>query len=1030
METPPTKELLMKMLELEESHERLKQEMCRLKAVSTELGHSEKRNIGEGALAGKFTHQQYLNIVQSMGQSVHAFDLKMRIIFWNAMAEKQFGYTAEEAVGQNPINVMVDDQDAAFAMNIAQRCFNGESWTGEFPVRSKSGHRFSAVTTCSPFYDDAGSLVGIISLTSKSAPYLHPTISLAKLKAKQGEKSSSPVSSFVSKRGLDSKGAVLSKLGLDSHQPIQVAIASKITDLACKVSNKVMSKMRAGDSSGATLSEGVFGPALSDQRDDASDRIAHASSSGASIKRGGFIYSPFGVFRCDEEHKSHQINPCSGVNFESGSSDSKTSSNKGISLCSSPNSNNRSSSSSCKSISNSDMNKVDTNSDCLEYEILWDDLTVGEEIGQGSCGTVCRGLWFGSVVAVKVFSKVEYSEEAIQSFRQEVALMKRLRHPNVLLFMGAVTSPQRLCMVSELLPRGSLFQLLQRKTSKLDWRRRILMALDIARGMNYLHCFSPPIVHRDLKSSNLLVDRNLTVKVADFGLSRVKHETYLTTKSGKGTPQWMAPEVLRNESADENFGVVLWELATEKIPWETLNSMQRCKAETHIPRTDGEAKRSSKYKGFHEYAKSKGVNIGSPVGLDVIVDGVVPTGSGLSSSAAFVCSSTIAIMAVFGQNFEKKELAQFTSECEQHIGTQSGGMDQAISIMAKPGFAKLIDFNPVRATDVKLPDCGSFVVAHSLAESQKAVTAAKNFNKRVVECRLASLRLFLMWRVLCVSFAGDHGSSDPLLAVKEYLKEEPYTPEEIEKIVEEKLPSILNNDPTSLAVLNAATHFKLHQRAAHVYSEARRVHGFKDTVYSNLSDEEKLKKLGDLMNGSHYSCSVLYECSCPELEELVQVSRENGALGARLTGAGWGGCAVALVKESGVSQFISVVKEKYYKKRIEKGVVKEEDMELYLFASKPSRLQVVLPSSSSKHVFPSFSFHLLNLNCLQFSSYIEVSELFLLEFYSNNKTKFSYMEGLDKLITSYVNEQLMRHEESFKEIPPRDGKRCGAEIED
>ncbi|KFK38119.1 hypothetical protein AALP_AA3G072000 [Arabis alpina] len=359
------------------------------------------------------------------------------------------------------------------------------------------------------------------------------------------------------------------------------------------------------------------------------------------------------------------------------------------------------------------------------------------------------------------------------------------------------------------------------------------------------------------------------------------------------------------------------------------------------------------YKGFHEYAKSKGVNLGSPVGLDVIVDGIVPTGSGLSSSAAFVCSATIAIMAVFGENFEKKELAQLTCECERHIGTQSGGMDQAISIMAKSGFAELIDFNPVRATDVQLPDGGSFVIAHSLAESQKAVTAATNYNNRVVECRLASIILGIKLGMepkeaiskvktlsdvegLCVSFAGDHGSSDPVLAVKEYLKEEPYTAEEIEKIVEEKLPSILNNDPTSLAVLNAATHFKLHQRAAHVYSEARRVHGFKDTVDSNLSDEEKLKKLGDLMNDSHYSCSILYECSCPELEELVQVCRENGALGARLTGAGWGGCAVALVKESGVSQFIAAVREKYYKKRVEKGVIKEEDMELYLFASKPS----------------------------------------------------------------------------------------------
>lgn len=66
-------------------------------------------------------------------------------------------------------------------------------------------------------------------------------------------------------------------------------------------------------------------------------------------------------------------------------------------------------------------------------------------------------------------------------------------------------------------------------------------------------------------------------------------------------------------------------------------------------------------------------------------------------------------------------------------------MWQAISIMAKTGFAELIDFNPIRATDVKLPDGGTFVIAHSLAESQKAVTAATNYNNRVVECRLAAV---------------------------------------------------------------------------------------------------------------------------------------------------------------------------------------------------------------------------------------------------------------------------------------------------
>ncbi|KAK4755533.1 hypothetical protein SAY87_009290 [Trapa incisa] len=365
------------------------------------------------------------------------------------------------------------------------------------------------------------------------------------------------------------------------------------------------------------------------------------------------------------------------------------------------------------------------------------------------------------------------------------------------------------------------------------------------------------------------------------------------------------------------------------------------------------------YKGFYECVKLKGLDIGEPVGLDVLVDGIVPTGSGLSSSAAFVCSSTIAIMAALGSNFSKKELAQLTCECERHIGTQSGGMDQAISVMAKSGFAELIDFNPIRATDVQLPAGGTFVIAHSLAESQKAVTAATNYNNRVVECRLAAIILGIKLgmkpqeaitkvqtlsdvEVVCVSFANSHGSSDPVVAVKELLKEEPYNAEDIEKITEEKLSTVFGHSPTSLDVLKAAKHFKLYQRASHVYSEAKRVHAFKDTVSSNLSDEDKLKKLGDLMNASHYSCSVLYECSCPELEELVKICRENGALGARLTGAGWGGCAVALVKENIVPQFIINLKESFYQSRIDKGLIGKNDLGLYLFASKPSSGAAIL----------------------------------------------------------------------------------------
>ncbi|KAF9592670.1 hypothetical protein IFM89_016747, partial [Coptis chinensis] len=192
------------------------------------------------------------------------------------------------------------------------------------------------------------------------------------------------------------------------------------------------------------------------------------------------------------------------------------------------------------------------------------------------------------------------------------------------------------------------------------------------------------------------------------------------------------------------------------------------------------------YKGYHEFAKSKGIDVGEPVGLDVLVDGTVPTGSGLSSSAAFVCSSTIAIMAAFDTNFPKKEIAQLTCACERHIGTQSSGMDQAISIMAKFGFAELIDFNPIRVTDVQLPANGTFVIAHSLTESQKAVTAATNNNNRVVECRVASIVLGIKLGMkpkeaiskvktlsdvegLCVSFASGRGSSDPVVAVKVFV---------------------------------------------------------------------------------------------------------------------------------------------------------------------------------------------------------------------------------------------------------------------
>eukprot|EP00271_Cylindrocystis_brebissonii_P006252 TRINITY_DN18962_c0_g1_i1.p1 TRINITY_DN18962_c0_g1~~TRINITY_DN18962_c0_g1_i1.p1 ORF type:complete len:1023 (-),score=218.41 TRINITY_DN18962_c0_g1_i1:1253-4321(-) len=219
--------------------------------------------------------------------------------------------------------------------------------------------------------------------------------------------------------------------------------------------------------------------------------------------------------------------------------------------------------------------------DIGNMEVVWEEIDLGERVGAGSFGTVYRAEWNSSDVAVKVLINQEQSEAQLTEFKKEVIIMEKLRHPNIVLFMGAVTKPPNLSILTEFLHRGSLFRLLHRPGAKdtLKEDRRMRMAMDVAKGINYLHKCNPMIVHRDLKSPNLLVDKNWTVKVADFGLSANKNSTFLSSKSGAGTPEWMAPEVLRNELSDEksdvySFGVILWEIATLQQPWDGMNPMQ------------------------------------------------------------------------------------------------------------------------------------------------------------------------------------------------------------------------------------------------------------------------------------------------------------------------------------------------------------------------------------------------------------------------------------------------------------------------
>lgn len=135
----------------------------------------------------------------------------------NRTAERLYGYCATEALGRDAIELLVDPREVDIATNIVQRVTMGESWTGQIPVKNKMGERFSAVATNTPFYDDDGTLIGIICVSSDSRPFQEKKDGFTD--AKHSEGFSRPIST------------VTTKLGLDPQQPLKVAIASKISNL-------------------------------------------------------------------------------------------------------------------------------------------------------------------------------------------------------------------------------------------------------------------------------------------------------------------------------------------------------------------------------------------------------------------------------------------------------------------------------------------------------------------------------------------------------------------------------------------------------------------------------------------------------------------------------------------------------------------------------------------------------------------------------------------------------------------------------
>eukprot|EP01114_Cavostelium_apophysatum_P012739 TRINITY_DN291_c1_g1_i1.p1 TRINITY_DN291_c1_g1~~TRINITY_DN291_c1_g1_i1.p1 ORF type:complete len:760 (+),score=216.65 TRINITY_DN291_c1_g1_i1:90-2369(+) len=206
------------------------------------------------------------------------------------------------------------------------------------------------------------------------------------------------------------------------------------------------------------------------------------------------------------------------------------------------------------------------------------ELEFAMKLGSGTSGTVYKGLYRGEEVAIKVL-KSEQSSKELEEFKKEFQIMSSIQNPYLVFFFGAVLEP-KMCMVMELCSRGSLYHVMSDLKNDLNWERTFSMAKEMVKGVDCLHSWTPQIVHRDLKSLNLMVNEKWHVKVADFGLSRFNTDTQKDTLvKMRGTFAYCAPEVYFGEhfsaKADVfSIAIILWELVTRCIKREYMRPYQ------------------------------------------------------------------------------------------------------------------------------------------------------------------------------------------------------------------------------------------------------------------------------------------------------------------------------------------------------------------------------------------------------------------------------------------------------------------------
>ncbi|KAK9477440.1 ribosomal protein S5 domain 2-type protein [Lipomyces japonicus] len=328
--------------------------------------------------------------------------------------------------------------------------------------------------------------------------------------------------------------------------------------------------------------------------------------------------------------------------------------------------------------------------------------------------------------------------------------------------------------------------------------------------------------------------------------------------------------------------------------------------------------------------------------LRILIDSNVPVYAGLSSSSALVCSTILAVLAATCSHpplaaVEKSFLVNSAVIAERALGINSGGMDQTASVFGVRDSSVFVDFRPL-LSPMPIPVSSDlvFVLANSKVVSKRADIGPSRFNVRVVETTLAAEILAKRWgAVLDIrdGFGGtlrglydsvceregwqmgtraseEHAMREIVKRIRTEFWQKTYSLSEICQMLS-ITPDMLQYKYMTRFPISAQS-LNLRDRAIHVLEEAFRVKCFS----AMLSDGNRnMSALGSLMNASHNSCATLYECSCPEVDDLVGIARKHGAEGSRITGTGWGGCSVTLVRAEKLHRVMTGLRQDYYKVR-------------------------------------------------------------------------------------------------------------------